>query len=123
MLLPVLWASKIQIGVMRWRRGGRNLIRQDCAEAWPRLHPRIPILGGGAVRPVQFANEVQRRQMSRGGEIRERKRAASEPFPGFRQPANVIQMVAERDIAGADRRRVGIAATRLTSKELLPVKI
>ena len=67
-------------------------------------------LAGGRDRPVQFADKIQRRQMRGGGEIRQRQGAAGEPFPGLGQPADVVEVVAQRGVAGADRRRVGIAA-------------
>src|SRR5438552_10248300 len=95
--------SEIEIGVMLGRRGAGNVIGEQRAEARARLDPRVPFLGGLVVVPRHVAEVVERREVRGGTDVREREMIAREPAAALHQEGDVIEVVAEVRLAGANR--------------------
>src|SRR4051794_24047909 len=112
---------EIQVGVVGGWRGAGDAVSQDPAETGTGLHSGVPVLGWRGNRPVQFADEVEGGQMGGGGKIGQRQGAAGEPFAGLREPADIVEVIAQRGVAGADRGGVGIAAPGQPAEVFLTV--
>jgi len=101
---------EVQFGVMRYRGLAWYPVQQDGTESRPRLHPHIPLIGGGKIGPGHLAEIVQRRQMRRHRQVAQRRIAAGEIAVAFRCRADRFQGLLEFLAPGADRVHVGSAA-------------
>src|SRR5687767_4618739 len=71
-LLVTGWALlEIDLVVMRGRDDHFHPLAEQRAEAGPRLHDRVPVLGLLVAAPVERAEVIDHRQMRGGGEVRE----------------------------------------------------
>src|SRR5580698_6949066 len=105
------------------RRRAWDVVGEDGAEARARLDPRIPFLGRLMRIPRDVAQIVERREMGRRGDVREREMIAREPAPPLAEIADVIEVVAEIGLAGADRGGVGFAESQEALHDLLADEI
>src|SRR5580698_7355780 len=68
-------ASEIEFGIVGDRRLAGQAVGEQRAEGRPRLDAQVPFAGGRILRPRNFAEIVERRQMRRDGEIGEQARS------------------------------------------------
>ena len=92
---------KIQIGVMRRRRGAGKQVREQGPEARARFHARIPELGVLMLAPRHVADIIDDREMRGGGDIGQREAFTREPVSSQAEPADVVEMGMNVRAAGA----------------------
>src|SRR5690242_493643 len=100
---------EIQIGVvLGWRRA-RDVVGQERPETRPRLDAGIPFLGGLVLIPGHVAEVVEGREVRGRGNVGQREMIAREPAAALDQESDVVEVIAEIGLAGADRARIGLA--------------
>src|SRR5690242_19685970 len=95
------------------------MVREDGPEARPRLDAGIPFLGRLMLFPGHIAEIVERGEMRRRGNVREREMIAPKPATALDEVADIVEMVAEIGLAGADHRRVGLPESQKALHHLL----
>src|SRR5215211_4164120 len=102
---------EIQVGVMRRRRGAGHVVGEDRAKARARLDAGIPFLGRLVRVPWDVAEIVEARQVRRGSDVGDREMVAGQPAPPLDEVADVIEMIGQVGVPGADRLRVRLGGT------------
>src|SRR5579883_977192 len=115
--------SKIEVGIMLWRRRARDMVGEQRPKAGARLEPREPVLGGRMVAPRHVAYIVDRRQVCRRRDIGQREMIPRKPAPALREVGNIIEMIMDIREAGANRRGVGLADPQDPLHQLLADKV
>ena len=100
---------KIEIGVVLRRRQAGDVVGEERTKARPRLDARVPFLGGLVLVPRHVAEVVEARQLRRGGDVGDREMVAGEPAPPLDQVADVVEMIGQVGVPGANRLRVRLA--------------
>src|SRR5579863_3917485 len=102
-------ASEVETGLLRRRRPPRHMVGEDRPKARPRLDPRIPFFRRLVLLPWYVAQIIEARQVRRGADVGEREMVAGEPAPPLDEIADVVEMVRQIRVPGADRQRVRLA--------------
>src|SRR3546814_18636043 len=69
------------------------MVGEDGAEARPRLHAGVPVLGAAVVAPGDLADVADRREFRGRHDVRARKSVAAQPASQVAQPGDVLQML------------------------------
>src|SRR4051794_25069477 len=98
-------SSEIQIGVVRRRRDAGDVVGQQRAEARARLDARVPFAGRLVRGPRHVTEIVEARQMRRRADVGNRELVARQPAPPLDQIADIVEMIRQIGVPGANRLR------------------
>ena len=103
-----------------FRRGNaRDVIGQDRAKARARFDSRVPFLGRFVCIPGNVAQIIEARQLRGGGDVGDREMIAGEPAPALDEVPEIIEVVREICVPGANRQRIRLAEGSLSETSSL----
>ena len=108
---------------MRRRRNAGHVVGEDRPEARARLDPRIPFLGGLVCLPRHVAEIVEARQLGRGGDVGDREMVAGQPAPALDEIPDVVEVVRQVGMPGADRLRIRLSLAEIALHHLLAEQV